>query len=295
MYLNKLQRGKTNYTINHKENFDEITFTSPYPSGNNIVDKVKCLFFNGNTNKSIVLVHGMGNRNFKYLKYYGEKFSQYGYSVIMPVLPYHYERKIDNVEFLSGYSEDIEKRFYQAINDIFACIDFLEIKKYESINIIGVSLGGMIALITKSLDNRVNKASLVVTGGNFEQITWHSIATKVLRIRYESPDSPCNVNKCKEIHRSFDHEALNFKYPENLNKIPSCFRYDASIFANSVDKNEVIMFNALFDIFIPQKSSVDLWRRLDYPKRYLLPSGHLSSHIVFKKFIFTKSLDFFNV
>ncbi|MFA9398800.1 MAG: hypothetical protein ACERKV_11120, partial [Clostridiaceae bacterium] len=118
-----------------------------------------------------------------------------------------------------------------------------------------------------------------------------SVATKVLRVNYEE-NSDCNINKCNEIHKCFNETYRNFRDKSQLKDMPCCFRYDPSIFANIINPEKVLMFTALFDIFIPRKSSNDLWDKLRKPKRYLLFSGHLGSHVIYKKYILRKSLEF---
>lgn len=295
MYVLNKPEEKINFEIKNNAGLKTIYFNSLYKTNNPILDKVKCLYFPCKHSKdSIIIVHGMGERNLKYLIFYAKKFCENGYNVILPILPYHYDRKVDDTAFLSGFTEDIEKRFNQSVSDIIACCSILTELNINTINILGFSLGGIISVISKALDNRIKKASFVVTGGNFEHITWHSIATKVLRVRYESPDSPCNSKLCTQKHKNFCKICKDFKSIDDLTNLPSCFRYDASVFAGILNKKDVIMFNALFDIFIPRNASNDLWDKLNHPKKYMLPAGHLTSHVFFKKFIYKTTLEFFN-
>lgn len=276
-----------------KESKNSLCFNSAFPSGHKYVDKCKALLYEGNNNEGIVFIHGLGSRNFEYLKYYPENLSKHGYTTIMPILPYHFERmpKDKKIDFLSGTADDIEKRFYQSVVDILSCVDYLENIGIEKLHIMGVSFGGMIGTIAKALDNRLSKGIFVVSGGNFLYITWKSVATKVLRVRYEDEGS-CNIEKCHKLHENFDEEAKKFNDLNDLIKLPSCFRYDPSLFAKKIDPDEVLMINAAFDPFIPRKSSKDLWNKMGQPKRYVLPAGHLTSHLWFKKFILKKSIKF---
>lgn len=290
-----ISRENINFNIKSLKNMDEVYFDSPLRSGDPNVDKVKALLYKGNSKEGVVFIHGLGERNFEYLKYYPSKLSKSGYTTIMLILPYHYNRmpKDKNISFLYGTSSDIEKRFYQSVVDTLTCIDFLEKVGIEKIHIMGFSFGGMIATISLALDHRINKGILVVTGGNFEYITWKSVATKVLRIRYEDEDS-CSPERCHKLHKNFNEKIKEVNSLEDLNKLPNCYRYDPSLFAKKIDNKKVLMFNALFDPFIPRKSSQNLWINLNKPKIYRLPSGHLTSHLWFKNFIFKKSLDFLN-
>ncbi len=280
------------------EDIKEIYFTSAYKSGYPEVDRAKALLYEvENPRGAVVFVHGTGNRNFSHLQYYPRKLSENGYVTIMPVLPYHFERvpSGDTVSsaFLKGSSSAMEKKFYQAAIDVMTCVDYLEGRGFEKIHIMGYSFGGMISTIAMALDKRLDRGILIVTGGNFEFITWHSIATRVIRLKYEEDES-CNPEKCHKIHRTFDETARNFGGVGELEKLPSCFRYDASLFANMINGEKVLMFTALFDPFIPRKSSDDLWHRLGKHKRYKLLSGHMTAHVFYRRYILKKSLAFLN-
>lgn len=274
-------------------NQSKILFNSPYPLGNENLDRGEAFLYEGNKKNGLVFVHGLGSRNFEYLKYYPENLSKQDITTIMLVLPYHKDRQPDNekISFLSGTANKIEHRFYQSVSDTLACVDFLEKIGIENIHIMGFSFGGMISTIAKALDNRLKKGILVVTGGNFEYITWKSVATKVLRVRYEDEES-CSPERCNLLHQNFDEVVERTNSLEDLYSLPSCFRYDPSLFAKKLNPEEILMFTAIFDPFIPTKSSTDLWEKINRPKKYKLPSGHLTSHLWFKKFILRKTLKF---
>ena len=281
--------------IFERKNENILYFNSPFHSGDKNVDNGKALLYEGHGKEGVVFVHGLGSRNFEYLKYYPENLAKHGYTTIMPVLPYHFERmpKDKKIDFLSGTAADIEKRFYQSVTDILSCVDYLENRGFEKIHIMGFSFGGMIGTIAKALDNRLDKAIFIVSGGNFLHITWKSVATKVLRVRYEDKGS-CSIERCHRLYESFDEETKRFNTLDDLNSMPNCFRYDPSLFAKMIDPDKVLMINAAFDPFIPRNSSKDLWNKMGKPKRYMLPAGHLTSHLWFKKFILRKSLEFLN-
>ncbi|SHD78445.1 alpha/beta fold hydrolase [Schnuerera ultunensis] len=279
--------------VSFEKNNNILYFNSPFPSGDKNVDGAKALLYEGHGKEGIVFVHGLGSRNFDYLKYYPENLVKHGYPVIMPILPYHFERmpKDKKINFLSGTAIDIEKRFYQSVADIRSCIDYLENMDMEKMHIMGFSFGGMIGTIAKALDSRLDKGIFIVSGGNFLYITWKSIATKVLRVRYEDEGS-CSIERCHWLHENFDNVVEHFNKLEDLQELPNCFRYDPSLFAKMIDPETILMINAAFDPFIPRKASKNLWNKMGRPKRYILPSGHLTSHLWFKRLILKKTIEF---
>ena len=275
-----------------------VEFTSPRSSGDPKVDRARAYLFESRNPKGAVLfVHGTGQKNFNPLKYYPDYFADHGYTTIMPVLPYHFERTPDGkksgLSFLQGNDVQIAERFDQAVTDLLTCVDFLQKKGFNEVNIMGFSFGGMVSTIAMALDQRIKKGSFVVTGGNYEYITWKSVATKIMRVRYEESEE-CDQQKCEIKHAIFDKAANRFNSLKDIKDLPVCFTYDPSIFAKMVRSRKKIFFTARFDPFIPRASSDDLWKRMGRPKRYLLFSGHLSAHLLYRRFIARKSLEPFN-
>lgn len=272
----------------------EIRFLSPFPCGHPEVDRAKAYLYEAkNSNEAVLFLHGVGRRRLAYLKFYPTKLLKMGFTALMPVLPFHYERVVPGHEsydtFIKGSTQAMESKFYQAVVDVRTCIDFLENAGYEHIHIMGVSSGGMVAVITMAVDHRIERGALVITGGNLEIVSWHSIATKIYRI---GKSWRAHKKKSIEIQKEFDDCARSFSSIEDIERIPSFFRYDPSMFAKLIDNSRVIMFSALLDPWIPKKASDDLWRRLGEPNRCLLPSGHLTAHLFFKRFILRRSVSF---
>lgn len=291
-------RDEVEFFVKSADGHDSVEFISPKLSGDSKVDRARALVFKSKSPKgAVVFIHGTGQKNFEPLQYYPKLFSENGYTTIMPVLPYHFERTPDGKKsgtaFIKGTDVELAERFDQAVSDVLTCVDYLEKIGFEKVNIMGFSFGGMISTIVMAIDNRIEKGVFAVTGGNYEYITWKSVATKILRLSYEE-NKACNPHQCALKHAIFDSVAKKFNSLEDLKEMPPCFTYDPSIFAHLIPPRKTLFFKAAFDPFIPNKSSDDLWKRLGKPQRYVLPSGHLSAHLFFRKFIARKSLDFFN-
>lgn len=256
------------------------------------------LYIYGNGKKGTVLfIHGTGDKNLKYLKWFPKELANYGYTGALMILPYHFERTPPGYKsgqlFLDPHTDILRGRFENAIVDALTCIDYLSDHRNGPIYIMGYSFGGFISTITAAIDRRIEKVSLVVTGGNFYHITWKSFVTGVLRVKYEE-DGGCDVTRCKEYHglawKKYIDGLKNGKVPFDSAPI-SCLEYDPVTYAGFV-KQPVIMFGAIFDIFIPRASTKSLKKKLSDSKMHWLPSGHLGS-ILFKKYILKKTIEHF--
>jgi len=274
----------------------EVKFTSPFGAGIPQVDRARAYYYPvEGAVSAVIFLPGLGDRRLTHFRVYIDGLNKAGISVILPILPYFYDRKSplrpETETFMKGASEDLQKKYEHAVTDVRCAADYLESTGVRTIDIMGASFGGMISAISMGVDPRIRRGVLIVTGGNYEYITWKSIATKVFRVKYEEDES-CSPGRCRELHKDFDAAARRLKNPENLSGFPSCFTYDPSFFAHLIRPERVIMFTARADPFIPRAASDDLWKRLGKPKRIFLPAGHMTSHIFFKRKILTESARF---
>jgi len=273
----------------------ESNYPSEYPENN----KLFLEYYPARRAKGTVLfIHGTGQKNLKYLRWFAKHFPDFSYNGALMILPFHFSRTPKGYKsgelFMEAESDKLRGRFENAVVDTLTCLEYL-----KSLNlplyIMGYSFGGFISTIAASLSDVPKKLSLVVTGGNFYHITWKSFATKILRVKYEENNS-CNPEKCLKYHLE--------DYPKFINTIKdayvavgsapiSCFEYDPLTYAPFV-KQPVLMFGALFDAFIPRKSTFELYGAFQQAKLRWLTSGHLSS-IFFKQKIIRETVRFFEI
>lgn len=245
---------------------------------------------------NLLFLHGMGDKNLKFLMYFPVQFAKRGIRTLVMILPYHFERTPKGIRsgehVLKG---NILRNFEFSVVDTRFSLDLLRQMGTEPLFIMGVSFGGMIATITMAFEKDVRKGVFIVTGGNFYYITWESIVTKVLRRNYEE-DKSCSKEKCFKFHTKFKEFIDEIDSPYRIDSTTppkDCFLYEPLTFAKFLRNREILMFGAMFDIFIPRESTLSLWRELGKPELIWLPTGHLTM-ILFKKKIFNKSFDFLN-
>ena len=291
-------KSYSNSPIIIEESLEKTTLKSNYPCKFKESSKLILYKYNANSNKTLLFIHGLGTNNLKYLKWFPKQFAKNGYNSAMMILPYHFERTPQGYKsgelFLSTTSNEIlRSRFEHSIVDALTSINYLKDAFSDDIYLMGFSFGGFVSLMSAAINNEIKGLSLAVTGGNFYYITWKSFVTKTLRVQYEE-NKECNPKRCFEIHKNYDSYIDSLNGPNiEIDKAPMpCFEYDPSTFAKFI-KAPTINFRALFDIFIPKKSTMDLYNRLQCKKElYSIPSGHLTSYL-FKKRIFNKTINFF--
>ena len=285
-----------------EEQPDKVILKSNYPCDYEESGILPLYLYPSKKSKKILLfVHGLGTNNIKYLKWFPKTFSENGYNAALMILPYHFERtpkgKKSGEMFLDTTDDlTLRGRFEHASVDLLTSINYLKTKFPDSeLYLMGFSFGGMISIISSAFSNDIKALSLCVTGGNFYYITWRSFVTKVLRVQYEQ-NNECSAEKCKTKHGEvFKNYIDSLKEPSiELNSAPNlCYEYDPLTFAKFIDQ-PVIMFRALFDVFIPKQSSLDLYNHISSRKKELhtLFTGHLSSYLM-KSHILKKTLKFF--
>lgn len=278
---------KTNFPKN------DINYAYLYLPKSNIIDK------------PVVLLHGMGKRNFYHLKYFPLKFLEFGIPTLMPILPYHYERKIDGIasenKFLTDDMEDSIQDFRQAIIDIRTNLNFLEsigLGK-NGFNLMAFSFGGMIGVILAAVDKRIKNSVLIATGGNYEYVVWKGTLSKFIRKKYTlNPNYEtygCNYEICRSIHANYSqllekiHSVHDF---ERINFEKGCFLFDPLTFAPLLKGKKVLIFRALFDEIFPKESTLQLAKAIGNAKIMTLFSDHYSI-IMYRKLIFTKAYNLF--
>lgn len=272
-----------------------VRFKSPLPFGAPKVDAARAYLYEADgAGEGVVFVHGMGKRSLSHLHYYPRMFAKHGFTAVMPVLPFHYDRVFSERDhydrFIGGPTEVMEQKFRHAVADVRACVEFLKRSGCRRVHIMGISSGGMVAVITMAVDPRIDKGALAITGGNLEVISWHSIATRIYRA---GKRRRAHRDRSFEIRKQFDECTQKVASLRDLDRVPSFFRYDPSLFAKMITPDSVIMFSALCDLWIPRKSSDDLHMRLGRPRRFMLPSGHLTSHLLFRRMMLRRAVTFF--
>ena len=129
------------------------------------------------TNRFVILLHGLGDskegfitrrvselsKNYILLK---DSLLQLGYSVIIPDAKYHGERSFESnfappsTLLLPAKLDMIKAMWVTTVKDLRLLMDFIETATSEdkSFDVIGYSMGGMLAIMLNSSDERLNSA-----------------------------------------------------------------------------------------------------------------------------------------
>ncbi len=240
------------------------------------------------SDSSVMLLHGLGSRNIKFLLWMGTHLASAGVHCVIPILPGNYTRvehdSVSGRSFL--YPKlDIMFNFWQhAIVDILSCIDFLEQRnKWKSNNcIMGYCLGGMLLSIAACIDKRINQSIFMTTGGNLPKILHESPAANFARKLFKEGFT--------DIHNLHDKSKLYDIYSKQLHKVKAMslkdillsdyihplFKIDPISYIHLLDKKNITFIDALFDETLPFGSRTSLFTEMKGARRYILPMTHVS-------------------
>lgn len=300
-----------------------LTYSSPYLTGIEANDKVHVqLFLNKSkqnktvleNNPILILAHGFSTKNKNNYYHFIDKLNENNISCAFINLPFHLNRTPEGEKsgerMLYFDDKDTLQFFHQSVVDIKKLIDILtKILTFNKIYICGLSLGGMVSLITMANDNRIDKGVLVISGGNWEEIHWKGISRLTLKgnciygeKKYKNKTKreacreiystfPIFLKKIKEI--KYDRIRMDLKDRPDLKKAATkmCFLCDPLAFAHRIKPEKVLMINSRFDFYFPRKSTDQLWEELGKPEILWLGKIH-SSKILNGKKIINKILNF---
>ena len=151
------------------------------------------------------------------------------------------------------------------------------IENSSSFSIIGMSLGGIIGLITTGVEEKIEKSVIFISGGNFEIITWKGF----LRFKLKKD---CSRIACKNMHKVYK-KLLDKKMYDEILKLPrKCFLYDPLTFKEFLKNKKILMINGLFDFIIPPLSAIEMKKGMKNIRHIWCPSTHLSFPLFFPFF-----------
>ncbi len=182
-----------------------------------------------------------------------------------------------NIRKLTMKEKDSEFFYFikKSVSEIRGIIDFCQDKyKCKKVYLIGASLGGIISTIVSAIDERIEKIVLLVSGGDFENITWRGLLRFTLR-------KDCSRRTCHNLHQIYK-KLLKWNLYQDIEKLPrKCFIYDPLLFAPLLGDKKVLMINGLFDLIIPFFSVIELKEKIKNAEIIWYPGTHLSLYYFF--------------
>jgi dienelactone hydrolase len=170
-------------------NGDEVTFTSavdtPYPENN----LVRARYFPGKPrfkrgNKAVVLLPHWNSHAAQHVALC-RGIAELGISVLRISLPYHDGRmppELTRADY--AVSANVARTIdatRQAVIDVRSCFDWLQLRGYEDLGIVGTSLGSAYAFLASAHDERIRVNVFNHCSTYFADVVWEGLSTRHIR------------------------------------------------------------------------------------------------------------------
>jgi len=237
---------------------------------------------------SILILHGLGTVNIPFLFWMGSHLASAGMQASVMILPGNYTRtasgSTSGKDFFSPDLRRLTLFWEQAVVDTMTTIDLLQQENiwWDNNCLFGYCLGGMVSTIVSAIDKRINNLILMTVGGNIARIMWQSPVLKSVRRSLRSGSGEEGyLNDEKRLNERFKEDSLAVKKMKSASELLESdlhplFKIDPLAYARFNDSNKVTMIEALFDKTLPIQTRKQLWEAFDRPKRYIVPTGHVS-------------------
>jgi pimeloyl-ACP methyl ester carboxylesterase len=208
---------------------------------------------------TVLFAHGLFEEQREIYRFLFSGLNRLGYAVELYGLPYHYERKPEDSLF-SGeffFSANLfrtRQAFLQASQEMSDCYRRLAQETARPVFLAGFSMGGTMALQAAARLGLVPGVCLINPPAGLADLIWTSPLCQTIRA---------------------DIEAANLGHAD----VAAYFRDIDPLFvgAGSVDKQRVLMIQALFDLVTRQEQYEALAAAWQFPHRLKYHAGHLNT------------------
>jgi hypothetical protein len=189
-------------------------------------------------------------------------FNRFGISALRLSKPYHDIRRPAELERADyAVSSNLGRTVAacrQAVIDIRACLDWLELQGYEQFGVLGTSLGSCYAFIAAAMDPRLQICAFNHASMTFGDVVWTGQSSRHIRAAFESVMTQ-----------------------EQLNEIWACISPVSFMDLFSAPPRKALVVHATYDLTFLRRYSLDVlenFRRfsVDFESR-VLPCGHYTT------------------
>ena len=242
-----------------------VTFESPVKTEHDVNNTVHCEYYQPHwkpgdeTVPAVVVLHILGG-DFELSRVCCRALSNQGIATLFLKMPYYGPRRPSGKRERM-ISEDPVKtvaRVTQAVKDIRRAADWLESRDEvdsKRLGITGISLGGIVASLTASVEPRFKNSCLVLAGGDFATLFMESTELDDERDAWEG-----QAVTAQEVGAALK-------------------MIDPLTYASRLKGRNVLMMNGRKDTVIPRTCTDQLWELAGKPEIIWWNAGHHSSAI----------------
>jgi cephalosporin-C deacetylase-like acetyl esterase len=223
----------------------------------------------------VILVHGMGDRCIIPCRMMARTLAKRGIASFVLYLVFYKLRAPDVMkQHYPGLSaEEWFESYRISVTDVRQVLDWAATRPeiiQDQISIAGISFGSFISSIAMGLDNRIKAGVLIVSGGNTDKLTRHS-----LLLRWQYKHSRAEYLQNQQTYAKY-LDQVSKKGFENVEPNNSSYFTDPMTYSSYIKDRPVAMFNAIWDEIIPRAATLDLWQSYGRPPIRWYPATHAS-------------------
>jgi dienelactone hydrolase len=239
----------------------KLTFPSPVTTEHAINNTVHCECFVPTDRKqklpAVVMLHILGG-DFELSRMCCRTLANQGIASVFLKMPYYGPRRAEGSRerMISPDPEQTVARMTQAVQDIRRAADWLLSRDEvdpNRVGITGISLGGIVASLSASIDPRFQRNCFVLAGGDFATLFMESAELDDARRAWE------------------DEKVTAEQVGEALHEV------DPVTYATRLRNRDVLMFNSKHDKVIPRLCADKLWKAAGQPQRIWWNATHYTA------------------
>lgn len=237
---------------------------------------------------NLFVLHGLGSTNVPFLLWMATHLANAGVRVFMPILPGNFTRvahgSTSGKDFFDTNVERAARFWEQSVVDVLSVVDWAKQQNLwlSKTHLFGFCLGGMVAVLLNAVSDDFEKTTLMTVGGEMATLLWNSPTLAFFRRdRKLLNGAPYGVGQKEAFLKTFEEDIKKLSQFETVEQmqrsdIHPYLKLDPLAYARFAKKERIIFIEALFDRALPKRSRKLLWEALGKPKRYVIPSGHVT-------------------
>jgi hypothetical protein len=173
-----------------------------------------------------------------------------GFNAATLVAPYHFQRYVPRIEAFEDLR--VAKAFAQAVAEIRALIGWLLDQGRSSVALFGFSLGGWLAALAATRDNRLKAVILALPG---------------VRRDYRATRGECVL--WTPMRKALEKQKAA---REELDKTPMNLTLSQPV----IPKASILLIQGRYDLLVEAEQTEEVWQKRKQPEIRRLPHGHIS-------------------
>jgi len=222
----------------------------------------------------VILFHGIGDQLLVPCRLLARSLVKKGMACFVLYSVFHSRRMPEELKqrYPALTPDEWLESYVISVTDVRQVIDWAE-KRPEidasRVALLGISFGGFISAIAMAVEDRVKAGVFLIAGGNSEKVARFSRKRSMRGFRrtreeYEQNQSLYQQYLAEVAEKGFEHvDVPNRSY-----------LVDPVTFAHNLRERPVLMLNAMWDEYVPQEATLDLWEASGKPELGWFPGTH---------------------